>query len=146
MGGDDLITVIPHLDGAAALADPKPVLGYSDNTNLHQWLWSLGIASFYGGSTQVHLGPGPHVDPIHVASLRAALLTGAELEITEPGESEDMGHDWLDPRALTEGRYNPGAVVCVGVPFGHTRPQWILPHGGTMMVDGAARRITASYA
>lgn len=24
-------------------------------------------------------------------------------------------------------RYNPDAVVCVGVPFGHTRPQWILP-------------------
>ena len=102
VGGDDQITVIPHLDGAAALSDPKPFLGYSDNTNLHQWLWSLGIASFYGGSTQVHVGPGPHVDPIHLDSLRAALLTGAELEITEPGESEDMGHDWLDPRALTE--------------------------------------------
>ena len=97
VGGDDQIAVIPHLDGAAALSDPKPFLGYSDNTNLHQWLWSLGIASFYGGSTQVHVGPGPHVDPIHLDSLRAALLTGAELEITEPGESEDMGHDWLGP-------------------------------------------------
>jgi muramoyltetrapeptide carboxypeptidase LdcA involved in peptidoglycan recycling len=43
------------------------------------------------------------------------------------------------------GRYNPDAVVCVGVPFGHTRPQWILPHGGTVMVDGAARRVTADY-
>ena len=265
VGGEDQIAVIPHLDGAAALSDPKPFLGFSDNTNLHQWLWSLGIASFYGGSTQVHVGPGPHVDPIHLDSLRAALLTGAELEITEPGESEDMGHDWLDPRALTEfgereatepwtwagpsrsvtgptwggclevlqwvltagrfpadphvldgavmlietsemlpsasevawilramgergllaavdavlvarplassledrrdapararfraeqrdavvetvGRYNPEAVICVGVPFGHTRPQWIVPHGGTMTLDGASHRITASYA
>lgn len=33
-------------------------------------------------------------------------------------------------------RYNPDAVVVVGVPFGHTRPQWILPHGGTVVVDG----------
>lgn len=265
VGGDDQITVIPHLDGAAALSDPKPFLGYSDNTNLHQWLWSLGIASFHGGSTQVHVGPGPNVDPIHLDSLRAALLTGGELEITEPGESEDLGHDWLDPRALTEfgereatepwtwagpsrsvtgptwggclevlqwvltagrfpadphaldgavmlietsemlpsasevgwvlramgergllaavdavlvarplassledrrdapartrfraeqrdvvietvGRYNPEAVIRVGVPFGHTRPQWIVPHGGTMTLDGASRRITASYA
>lgn len=265
VGGDDQITVIPHLDGAAALSDPKPFLGYSDNTNLHQWLWSLGIASFHGGSTQIHVGPGPNVDPIHLDSLRAALLTGGELEITEPGESEDLGHDWLDPRALTEfgereatepwtwagpsrsvtgpawggclevlqwvltagrfpadphaldgavmlietsemlpsasevgrvlramgergllaavdavlvarppassledrrdasararfraeqrdvvietvGRYNPEAVICVGVPFGHTRPQWILPHGGTMTLDGVSRRITASYA
>ena len=27
-------------------------------------------------------------------------------------------------------RYNPDAVVVVGVPFGHTRPQWVLPYGG----------------
>src|SRR5699024_8862505 len=32
-------------------------------------------------------------------------------------------------------RYNPDAVVCVGIPFGHTRPQWILPHGGHLTVD-----------
>ncbi|MEO6999476.1 MAG: LD-carboxypeptidase, partial [Terracoccus sp.] len=42
-------------------------------------------------------------------------------------------------------RYNPEAVVCVGVPFGHTRPQWILPYGGMMTVDGATRRIWADY-
>ena len=42
-------------------------------------------------------------------------------------------------------RYNPEAVVCAGIPFGHTRPQWILPHGGTITVDGAARRVFADY-
>lgn len=42
-------------------------------------------------------------------------------------------------------RYNPDAVVCVGVPFGHTRPQWIVPHGGVVRLDGAARTVTASY-
>jgi muramoyltetrapeptide carboxypeptidase LdcA involved in peptidoglycan recycling len=43
------------------------------------------------------------------------------------------------------GRYNPEAVVCLGVPFGHTRPQWIIPHGGLVTVDGAARRVSADY-
>ncbi|HEU5392630.1 MAG TPA: hypothetical protein VFV73_42740 [Streptosporangiaceae bacterium] len=43
------------------------------------------------------------------------------------------------------GRYNPDAVVCVGIPFGHTRPQWILPHGGGITVDGAARQVVADY-
>ncbi len=264
IGGDDQITVIPHLDAGLARADPKPFLGTSDNTNLHHWLWANGIASFYGGSSQVHLGPGPAVDDVHARSLRAALLTGERLEITEPGESEDIGVDWADPRALesygeraptepwswhgparpvtgrtwggclevmewilTAGRfpfppdvlrggvllletseelrpapnigwivrslgergilgavdavllarppvsdftrrppaeerarlraeqrdvvvevvhrYNPEAVVCAGVPFGHTRPQWILPHGGRITVDGATRRVHASY-
>lgn len=264
IGGEDQITVIGHLDAEAVRADPKPFLGYSDNTNLLNWLWTNGVAAFHGGSTQVHLGPGPGLDPIHEASLRAALLTGGRLEITEPGESEDIGHDWADPRALTEygereatepwtwagparevtgrtwggcieilqwvltagrfpvdpgvlaggvllletseelipahefawitralgerglleavdavvvgrpptsdferrpnaeeraakraeqrdaaietiARYNPDAVVVVGPPFGHTRPQWIVPYGGEMTVDGTTRRLWADY-
>jgi muramoyltetrapeptide carboxypeptidase LdcA involved in peptidoglycan recycling len=264
IGGDDQITVVPHLDGAAVRADPKPFLGYSDNTNILSWLWTQGVGGYYGGSTQVQLGPGPAVDACHVASLRAALLTGGRLELTEPGESEDVGRDWADPAALTEygereptepwawagpgrsvtgrtwggcvevlqwiltagrfpadpgvlaghvllletsedltpapevgyilrslgerglleavdgvlvarppasnlvhrpgaadraahrraqrdtvvdvvGRYNPGAVVCVGVPFGHTRPQWIVPYGGQVTLDGGGRRVWADY-
>jgi muramoyltetrapeptide carboxypeptidase LdcA involved in peptidoglycan recycling len=264
VGGEDQITVIPHLDAELIRADPKPFLGYSDNTNLLNWLWTHGVAGFYGGSTQVHLGPGPSVDAVHAASLRAALLTGGRLEITEPGESEDYGKDWLDPAALTDhgdreptepwtwagparsvtgrtwggcidvlqwiltaGRfptdpgvlhggvlllesseeliparefgwilrslgergildavdavvvarppttnfevhrtaderaaeraaqrdvavetvqhYHPDAVVVVGVPFGHTRPQWIVPYGGTMTVDGAAQQVWADF-
>lgn len=264
IGGEDQITVIPYLDPTLVRADPKPFLGYSDNTNLLNWLWVNGVAGFYGGSTQVHLGPGPGVDAVHGASLRAALLTGERLEVTEPGESEDFGHDWKDPRALTSfgdreptqawtwagpervvtgrtwggcvevlqwllsagrfplavdsltggvllletseelvparevgwilrslgergvlgavdavllaraatssferrpsaservglraeqrdvaldviARYNPDAVVVVGIPFGHTRPQWIMPFGGTVTVDGAQQRVWADY-
>jgi muramoyltetrapeptide carboxypeptidase LdcA involved in peptidoglycan recycling len=264
IGGDDQITVIPHLDASLAARDPKPFLGTSDNTNLHQWLRNLGIASFYGGSTQVHLGAGPAVDDIHRRSLVAALITGESLPIEDPGESEDVGIDWADPRALTDHgereptepwswagprrvvtgrswggclevlqwiltagrfptdpgvldggvllletseemppalevgriirsmgergllaaadavlvarppvsdfnrrgssaererlradqrdvvidqvtRYNPHAVICVGVPFGHTKPQWILPHGGTITVDGVKQTVTADY-
>lgn len=263
IGGDDQMLVVPHLDAAAALADPKPFLGYSDNTNILNWLWGLGIPGYYGGSTAVHLGPGPTVDDVHLRSLRAALLEGGTIELTEPGESEDVGKRWADPRALTEfgdrvptepwtwagparrvdGRtwggclevidglaladrlpdvadlagaillietseerpsagwvvrwlrglgergilgavagvvvarppvsdfefhptpseaqalrdaqrdavidavthYNPEAVICVGVPFGHTRPQWIVPYGAPMTLDGVTRSITASY-
>jgi muramoyltetrapeptide carboxypeptidase LdcA involved in peptidoglycan recycling len=264
IGGEDQITVVPHLDPVLMRADPKPFVGYSDNTNILSWLWTHGVAGFYGGSTQVHLGSGPDVDECHRASLRAALLTGMRLEITDPGESEDFGKDWSDPAALTENgvreptlpwtwagppravtgrtwggcidvmqwfltagrfpgdpavleggvllietseeiiparefgwilrslgergvlaamdavlvgrppasnfekqptaqerdahraeqrdvaietisRYNPDAVICVGVPFGHTRPQWILPYGGDVTVDGVERTVWADY-
>lgn len=101
IGGEDQITVIPHLDASHLARDPKPFLGYSDNTNLLNWLWTNGVAGFHGGSTQVHLGQGPQVDPVHERSLRAALLTGERLELTDPGESEDVGRHWDDPRALT---------------------------------------------
>jgi muramoyltetrapeptide carboxypeptidase LdcA involved in peptidoglycan recycling len=265
IGGDDQITVVPHLDADVVRADPKPFLGYSDNTNILSWLWTNGVAAFHGGSSQVHLGPGPSVEPLHQSSLRAALLTGERLQIADPGESEDLGKDWRDPAALTDygrrettqpwtwsgpsltvtgrtwggcidvlrwiliagrfpvdpdvleggvlllesseglmpaqefgkvlrslgerglleavgavlvarppastfehqpdaagraafrdaqrdialeviGRYNPGAVVCVGIPFGHTRPQWILPFGGYVTVDGVKQEIWADYA
>lgn len=102
IGGDDEITVIPHLNGDLATADPKIFLGYSDDTNLLNWLWSLGVAGYYGGATQVHLVTGPRIDDVHIASLRAALLTGGDLQIVEPGESEDFGPDWLSASALVE--------------------------------------------
>lgn len=41
--------------------------------------------------------------------------------------------------------YNQDAVVVVGPPFGHTRPQWIVPYGGFMTVDGEARGLFADY-
>jgi muramoyltetrapeptide carboxypeptidase LdcA involved in peptidoglycan recycling len=264
IGGSDQIRVVPHLDAELLRADPKPFFGYSDNTNILNWMWMNGVAGFYGGSTQVHLGPGPRVDPVHRASLIAALLDGGDLEITDPGESEDFGRLWSDPGALTEfgerevtepwawagppvsvsgrtwggcldvfgwlaladrmpsiedldgaillvetsealpsaetvrgwvralgergmlsavagvivarpptseagesrpnaearaawraaqrdavideiGAYNPQAVICVGPPFGHTRPQWVLPYGGYVTLDGCEQRITASY-
>lgn len=264
VGGEDQITVIPHLDPGAVRADPKPFLGYSDNTNLLNWLFVHGVSGYYGGSTQVQLGPGPAVDAVHAASLRAALLEGGRLEVTDPGESEDIGWDWNDPRALSEygtreptepwrwagpprvatgrswggcievlqqlltadrftlgldalkgsvlllesseelisardfgwilralgergvlgavagvvvarpptsnfeqspsdrertalraaqaevasdvvSRYNLDAVVVAGVPFGHTRPQWIVPYGGDITVDGDNRKVWASY-
>lgn len=212
--------MVPHLDPALVRRDPKPFLGYSDNTNLLNWLWGNGVPGFYGGSTQVQLGPGPGVDPVHEASLRAALLTGGRLEVVEPGESEDFGRDWNDPLALTEygdreptepwvwagpsrtvtgrtwggcieviqwiltaGRFaaDPGVVdggvllvesseelipalefgrilrclgergildavdAVVGPPFGHTRPQWIVPYGGHMTVDATTRQVFADY-
>jgi muramoyltetrapeptide carboxypeptidase LdcA involved in peptidoglycan recycling len=36
-------------------------------------------------------------------------------------------------------------AVVVGPPFGHTRPQWIVPYGGLMTIDGVARRVLADY-
>ena len=262
VGGNDQITVIPYLD-PDVLTVPKPFLGYSDNTNLLNWLWSHGANGFYGGSTQVHLGAGPYIDDIHLRSLRAALFDGGTLELTDPGVSEDFGFDWADPLALTQvgirepteswiwagaentargktwggclevidqilvaGRgptpealggtillvetaedspsadyvlrilramgeagllsqiagvlcarppassfrnrpdtaerlayrqeqaetiinvvttYNPKAAISIGVPFGHTRPQWVVPYGGIVTIEPNTEKVFAEY-
>jgi muramoyltetrapeptide carboxypeptidase LdcA involved in peptidoglycan recycling len=40
IGGEDEIKVLRHLDPEVLAANPKPFFGYSDNTNLHLFLWN----------------------------------------------------------------------------------------------------------
>jgi muramoyltetrapeptide carboxypeptidase LdcA involved in peptidoglycan recycling len=101
IGGDDQITLLRHLDPGPVRKDPKPFVGYSDNTNVLNWLWFHGVAGIHGGSTQVHLGPGPRVDEEHLASLRAALY-GGSVDLRPVARTRDIGWKWEDPRALTD--------------------------------------------
>ncbi|MER5621645.1 S66 peptidase family protein [Streptosporangium sp. NPDC002544] len=264
IGGDDQISVLPFLDPAVVTANPKPFVGYSDNTNLLNWLWNLDVAGYHGGSTMVHLGRGGGLHPVSADSLRAALLTGGDIELHPVDVFSEDELDWGEPASLNraaptrpspgwswhrpdrvvtaptwggnleilhwnlaanrwirpvedyagcvllletseempsaqevfrmlrnagergllaqfpailigtakasgllrrtapEARdtyraeqreailraldsYNPEAMVVFGVDFGHTDPQWILPYGGQVTVDGPARRIIAHY-
>jgi len=264
IGGDDQITLLPHLDPAPFRADPKPFFGFSDNTNLLNWLWMYGLAAYHGGSTQIHIASGGGIDAIHDRSLRAALFETADLEIRPVDRFSDEELSWADPAALTSSAptapspgwvwhqaervvtaptwggnleilhwnlaadrwilppaayegcvllletseelppaeevfrmlrnagergllqrfpavlvatakasnlgnrpptddrrrfrdeqraavlralaaYNPSAMAVFGVDFGHTSPQWILPYGGSVTVDGPARRIVAHF-
>jgi muramoyltetrapeptide carboxypeptidase LdcA involved in peptidoglycan recycling len=264
IGGSDQITVLPCLDPGIFAANPKAFFGYSDNTNLLNWLWRLGIASYHGGSTMVHLARPGGLHEVSAESLRAALFTGGDLEIrpveeysedefewgdnapgdapapTQPG-GEWTWHNadqivtgptwggnleilhwnlavgrWIRPAedyrgcillletseempsalevfrmlrnagergllsqfpAVIVGRpkatslerpisqeerqefrndqrdailrafdlYAPAAMIVFGVDIGHTDPQWIIPYGGRVTVDGPNRRITAHY-
>ena len=264
IGGDDQLTVLPFLDPDVVAAHPKPFAGYSDNTNLLNWLWNLGLASWHGGSTMVHLGRGGGLHPLSAGSLRAALLDGGDLDLAAPATFGEDELDWSDPAALTTfpsehpasgwlwhqpdqvvtaptwggnleilhmnlatsrwirpvedytgcillletseerpsadavfrmlrdfgergllaqfpavlvarakaaqfgdpadpaararyrddqraavlralATYNPHAMAVFNVDFGHTDPQYVLPYGGRLTVDGPARRITAHY-
>lgn len=264
IGGDDQITVLPFLDPQVCTADPKPFLGYSDNTNLLNWLWHHGVASYHGGSTMVHLGRGGGLHPVSVTSLRAALFTGGDVAVHPVDEFSEEELGWEDPESLHRSgpvapspgrvwhradrvvtgptwggnleilhwnlaanrwirpvddyagcvllletseempsaeqvfrnlrdagergllaqfpavvvgtakasslehrtgpqereayrtaqreailaalqRYNPSAMAVFGIDFGHTDPQWVLPYGGSMTVDGPGRRVIAHY-
>jgi muramoyltetrapeptide carboxypeptidase LdcA involved in peptidoglycan recycling len=264
IGGDDQITVLPYLDPKPFVSDPKPFFGYSDNTNLLNWLWNQGVAGYHGGSTMVHIARGAGLQPVHADSLRAALFTGGQHQIHPVERFSDEELSWADPASLTRSapsapspgwiwrqpdtvvtaptwggnleilhwnlaagrwirpvedyagcvllletseemppaeevyrmlrnagergllrqfpavlvatakgsaignertpeqrqryrdeqraaieralnQYNPDAMAVFGVDFGHTDPQWVLPYGGLVTVDGPARRIIAHY-
>jgi muramoyltetrapeptide carboxypeptidase LdcA involved in peptidoglycan recycling len=264
IGGNDQITVLPFLDPGVVMATPKAFFGYSDNTNLLNWLWHHGVAGYHGGSTMVHLGRPGGLHPVSTTSLRAALFDGGELRLHPVDRFSEEELSWADPDGmrypaptspapgwvwhqpdrvvagptwggnleilhgnLAAGRwirpagdyagcvliletseelppaeevfrmlrnagergllaqfpaavvgtakattifqpvspdrreqfragqrdailrafaaYNPAAMLVFNVDLGHTDPQWVLPYGGTLTIDGPARTITASY-
>lgn len=99
IGGDDQITVVPHLDRDVLRASPKPFFGSSDNTNLLHLLYGCGIVGYHGGSIMVDLGRGGGPHPVHLDSLRAALFTDGWYELAASPEWTDQPNDWADPAA-----------------------------------------------
>jgi len=101
IGGEDQIKLLRHLDPELIRANPKPFFGYSDNTNLHVFLWNLGIVSYHGGAVMVQFGQGPTMHPYTVASLRRALFERGEVKITPAPEYTDENLNWAEDEALT---------------------------------------------
>jgi len=100
IGGEDQITVLPYLDADTIAANPKAYFGYSDNTNLLNYLWNLDIASYHGGSTLVHLARPGGVHPVFLTSLRHALFDHQTVEIAPVTEFTDLQARWEDPSTL----------------------------------------------
>ncbi|HEY1221996.1 MAG TPA: S66 peptidase family protein [Acidimicrobiales bacterium] len=101
IGGSDQISVLPYLDQAVIAASPKAFFGYSDNTNLLNYLWRAGIESYHGGSTLVHLARPGGVHPVFLASLRHALFDHEDVEILPLDTFTDLQPEWADVTTLT---------------------------------------------
>jgi len=86
--------VLPHLDQDLIKANPKPFFGYSDNTNLLNFLYSLGVPAFHGGSVMVQFGRGGAMHPNTERSLRAALFTPGEFVLSPSQAWTDHDRDW----------------------------------------------------
>ncbi|MFF5918189.1 S66 peptidase family protein [Streptomyces flavochromogenes] len=100
IGGEDQITVLPHLDRELIRAHPKPFFGYSDNTNLLLFLRNLGIVSYHGGSVMVELGRPGALHPRTTDSLRAALLGSGPYELSPSAAVGDVNRPWETPETF----------------------------------------------
>ncbi len=125
IGGSDQITVLPYLDAEAIAATPKAYFGYSDNTNLLNYLWNLDIVSYHGGSTLVHLARPGGVHPVFLTSLRHALFDHETVEIVPVTEFTDLQAKWEDLSTLEK------ALPTMSEPGWH----W---HRATKVVTGPA--------
>lgn len=100
IGGSDQIQLIKYLDKQVFLDNPKPFFGFSDNTQMHNFLWNLGIPSYYGGAimTQFAMQGGMH--SLTVNSLKRALFEEGEFELEVSTEYNDIGLNWADQENL----------------------------------------------
>jgi muramoyltetrapeptide carboxypeptidase LdcA involved in peptidoglycan recycling len=104
IGGEDQIKLIKLLDPAVFLNNPKPFFGYSDNTHLHNFLWSLGIPSYYGGGIMTEFGFQQQMPDMTMKYLKQALFDEGELEADVSSEFNDIGLDWSVEDNLTKQR------------------------------------------
>ncbi|MER5743223.1 S66 peptidase family protein [Streptomyces sp. NPDC059913] len=100
IGGDDQITVLPHLDRALLRANPKPFFGYSDNTNLLVLLDRLGIVGYHGGTVMCEYGRPGAMHPLTTDALRAALFTSGPFELSPAKETKTTDRRWEDPETF----------------------------------------------
>ena len=96
IGGEDELKVLPHLDADLLRGNPKPFFGYSDNTNLHLFLWRQRVVSYYGGSVMVQLGRPGEMHPYSEEALRRSLFTHGSHELTAASETTDEERSWVD--------------------------------------------------
>ncbi len=100
IGGDDQIKILKHLDADLIAANPKPFFGLSDNTNLHNFLWNLGIVSYYGGVVMTDHGRPGSVNPHSQEAFRAAFFGDGWYDLRPAESFTDVHLDWADPANL----------------------------------------------
>jgi muramoyltetrapeptide carboxypeptidase LdcA involved in peptidoglycan recycling len=105
IGGMDQIKLIKLMDPRVFLDNPKPFFGFSDNTHLHNFLWSLGITSYYGGGIMNQFGMNIEMFDMTVSSLTHALFETGEFELEVSDEFNDEGLDWSNKENLYEKRH-----------------------------------------
>lgn len=107
LGGDDQVTYIYKylLDKKDVFrANPKPFFGYSDNTQLVNFLWQSGVPSYYGGALFTDFAENGSINPFSFQYLELAMFSTGKVEIKASEQFSDEGLDWGNPDKLTEHR------------------------------------------
>jgi muramoyltetrapeptide carboxypeptidase LdcA involved in peptidoglycan recycling len=108
LGGDDQVTYIKNLPKEPFINNPKPFLGYSDNTHFMNFLWLCGVPSYYGGALFTQFAEQGEIHPFTRKYLKRALFESGEFELDASDEYNDIGIDWNDPENLKKKRlYEP---------------------------------------
>ncbi len=108
IGGDDQVTYIYKMSPHSFIDNPKPFLGYSDNSHFCNFLFQHNIPSYYGACVMTQFAMQKEMDKYTIDYIRHALFDAGEYEIVPSPEYNEIGLDWSDPSLLTTRRvYEP---------------------------------------
>ena len=100
IGGNDQIKILPFLNKDLIKSNPKIFLGYSDNTNLHLFLWNCGIISYYGGAVMIQFAMGGGMHDYTKKFITNALFEDSIGEIYAAPDWSDVDLEWADKKNL----------------------------------------------
>lgn len=103
-GGNDQIKLIKLLDKNIFIRNPKPFFGFSDNTHFANFLWNLGIPSYYGGFILTQFAFPVKMQDLTKKYLKHALFDSGEFELLRSELYNDVTIDWANKKSLTEPR------------------------------------------
>jgi muramoyltetrapeptide carboxypeptidase LdcA involved in peptidoglycan recycling len=103
-GGYDEIRILPYLNKDILINNPKIFLGYSDNTNIHLYLYNLGIISYYGCSVMSQLAMQAGMHDYTKKYIRKALFETEIGEIVDSPVWTDADLDWAIQENLAASR------------------------------------------
>lgn len=104
IGGNDQVRILPYLNKEVIQANPKIFMGYSDCTNLHLFLWNLGLISYYGGAIMTQFAMGGGMQEYTVQSIKKALFQPPVGKVSSSPEYSDADLDWADQGTLNKKR------------------------------------------
>jgi muramoyltetrapeptide carboxypeptidase LdcA involved in peptidoglycan recycling len=104
IGGSDQIKLLKYLDKQVFLDNPKPFFGFSDNTHLGNYLWNLGIPSFYGSCVLTQFAYGDAIPAFTAEYIRHALFDSGEFELRWSEVYNDIGNNWSDKTSMSKPR------------------------------------------
>jgi len=104
IGGNDQIRILPYLNKEIIQTNPKPFMGYSDCTNLHLFLWNLGIVSYYGGAVMSQFAMGGGMQEYTIQSIKKALFHPIIGRVFPSSEYTDADLDWAEKGNLNKKR------------------------------------------
>lgn len=104
IGGQDQIKLLKYLDKNVMLNNPKPFFGFSDNTHLGNYLWNLGIPSYYGGCILTQFAFEQGMQDLTLEYLKHALFEDGEVELKRSEKYNDETNDWSKKESLSNPR------------------------------------------